>query len=157
VSDGANILDVIKVLALLLSRNTPPWFTRIDSLQNTNSPEVLDRDLEHFETLGSSNEGCFQPGITTLLFLSHTRKLALGAHLRVACRLDGLLLLASFYPITHGFSFHSTEEINTRTINFYLSSAEKINERTIGKVAKCGVWNIGHLFWLAGGKDQVMG
>ena len=99
----ANILNMVKSLLLFVSWNTSPWFTRVNSLQNTETPEILDRNLEHFKAFRSTDEGRFQPRIVFFLFLSHAREFSFGAHLRVACSLDGLLLLATLHSIPHCF------------------------------------------------------
>ena len=100
--NGTDILDVVKCLSLLISRNTTSRFARVDALQNTEPAEVLDGDLQHLQTPGTSNEGSLQTSVVLLLSLSHPRKLALRSHLGMAGSLDGLFLLTSLYSISHG-------------------------------------------------------
>ena len=99
--NSTDIFDVVKGLSLLLAWNTAHRIARIDSLENTESTKVLERNLEHLETFGSSNEGSFQAGMVFLLLLAHTRKLALATSVRGEGRLDGLFLGLSFDTISH--------------------------------------------------------
>lgn len=104
-SNGTNILNVVKGLALLLARNSSPRIPWVDTLQDTETTKVLDGNLEHLDALGSPNEGRLQTGIFLLLLLSHARQFAFGAHFGMGSGLEGLLLRLSFDSITHGCCF----------------------------------------------------
>ena len=108
--NSPNILDMVKSLTFLLSRNTSSRFTRVDALQDTQSSKVLDCHLQHLETLGSSDETRLQTDIFFLLLFSHARKLALRSHLGMAGRLYGLLLGTSLHAISHGVVVYKRDE-----------------------------------------------
>lgn len=79
VGNGAYILYVVEGLSFFLARHTPNGLPRINTFKNTESPKVFERNLEHFQTFGSSNKGRFETGVSLFLFLAHARKLALTA------------------------------------------------------------------------------
>ena len=103
-SNGLDILDVIKGLSFLVTRDAASGFTRINSLQDAETTEILDRDLKHLQASGTADKRRLQPSIVLFLSLAHPRQLSLGAHLGVARSLDGLLLFSSFHSISHVFN-----------------------------------------------------
>ena len=106
VSDGSDILDVVKGLTLLFAGHTPQGFTRVDTFQDTKSPKVFESDLKHFQAFGSSNKGSFEATFSSFLFLAHARQFTLAARVRGDCRLDGLLLGPALDTVTtHGSRF----------------------------------------------------
>jgi len=78
VGDGADVLNVVEGLSLLVSRGASKRFSRIYAFEDAEPAKVLQGDLEQLEALGSADEGRFQPGVFLLLLLSHPRKLPLA-------------------------------------------------------------------------------
>lgn len=100
-SNSPNILDMVVHLSLFVLGRSSSRFTRVDSLENTKTTKVLERDLKSLETSGSTNKGGINTTVVLFANLSHARELALAAHARVCRRLVGLFLGTSLYSITH--------------------------------------------------------
>lgn len=113
--NSSNILDMIKGLALLVAWSAAFRLSRINSLQDAKATEVFDCNLQHFQAFRAANKCRFQASVVLLLSFSHSRQLSLGAHLRMACSLDGLLLLASFHSISHLLTRSSRKKVNSDT------------------------------------------
>ena len=103
--DGANILDVVVDLSLLVAGRSAAGLAGIDALEDAKAAKVLEADLQLAQTGRSADEGGVDAGMVLLLLLAHPRQLPLRAHARVAGRLDGLLLDASLDSISHGCVF----------------------------------------------------
>jgi len=98
----SNIFNVIKRLSLFLAWHSTQRFPGIDSFENTETTEIFDGDLQHFDASRASNETRFQTGVFPLLLLSHARQLALGSSGRTERRLDGRLLWTALDAVSHG-------------------------------------------------------
>ena len=103
--DGANILDVVVDLSLLVAGRSAAGLAGIDALEDAKAAKVLEADLQLAQAGRSADEGGVDAGMVLLLLLAHPRQLPLRAHARVAGRLDGLLLDASLDSISHGCVF----------------------------------------------------
>lgn len=103
--DGANILDVVVDLSLLVAGRSAAGLAGIDALEDAKAAKVLEADLQLAQAGRSADEGGVDAGMVLLLLLAHPRQLPLRAHARVAGRLNGLLLDASLDSISHGCVF----------------------------------------------------
>ena len=103
--DGANILDVVVDLSLLVAGRSAAGLAGIDALEDAKAAKVLEADLQLAQAGRSADEGGVDAGMVLLLLLAHPRQLPLRAHARVAGRLDGFLLDASLDSISHGCVF----------------------------------------------------
>jgi len=101
-SNSSNVLDVIVDLTLLVAGSPTTRLTGIDPLENAQTPEILQANLQFAQTGRSTNEGGINTGMVLLLLLAHAGQFALRPHPTVGCGLDALLLHAALDAIAHG-------------------------------------------------------
>lgn len=150
--DGANILDVVVDLSLLVAGRSAAGLAGIDALEDAKAAKVLEADLQLAQAGRSADEGGVDAGMVLLLLLAHPRQLPLRAHARVAGRLDGLLLDASLDSISHGCVFFlllslsydsaigMNNSYNSRQVGMYVWGQEHPTTRKMRQMVE----------WLAG-------
>ena len=100
-SNSSNVLDVIVDLTLFVAGSSTTRLTGIDTLENAQTPEILQANLQFAQTGRSTNEGGINTRMVLLLLLAHARQFALRPHPTVGCGLDALLLHAALDAIAH--------------------------------------------------------